>query len=164
MPSLSALSRCILVFVALASAQASDTRWWPEQKTPKTLLIIDAGQFAKLGAAHGGEDSGGTIRPVPTTCWPESLSGLGRAGGERRPGRRIDLGRDARQQILCRMAGTPGETHRHDQKKSTDLWQTVSDYAQRGIVKGYILYNHELVTRDDRRKPSRPMNPPMPPP
>lgn len=151
MPSPLALSRCFFVFIALASTQASDTRWWPEQKTPKTLLIIDSGQFSKLGAAHAGRIPEESSRS-PYHMLAESLSGLAAQAVNEGQGDELIWvamrGNKSYAEWLERLVKRTGVT----KKKSTDLWTTVSDYAKRGIVKGYILYNHELVTRDERKE------------
>lgn len=151
MPSpLALLSRCLVVSLAVATVHATDTRWWPEQKTPKTILVVDSGQFSKLGAAHAGKIPEEPSRS-PYHMLAESLSGL--AAQAVNEGRGDELiwvamrGNKSYAEWLERLLKRTGAT----KKKSTDLWKTVSDFADKGIVKGYILYNHELVNRDDRK-------------
>lgn len=134
-----------------ASSHASDTRWWPEQKTPKSLLIIDSGLFTKLTAAHEGKIPSDNSRS-PYHMLAESLSGLAAQAVNEGKGDELVWvamrGNKSYAEWLDRLVKRTGVT----KTKSTDLWKSVSDYAEKGIVKGYILYTHEMVNRDDRKE------------
>ena len=144
-PRLLSLALCLLPVIATAS----ETRWWPEQKTPKTLAVIDSGEFARLTTAAGTpamDASRSTYHMLAA-----SLAGLAaQAVNEGRGSEMVWVamrGSKSYAEWLERWTKRTGvPTHK------AKLWELVTEYSRQGIVKGYILYTHETVNRDDRKE------------
>jgi len=136
------------VLLSLTTVLASETRWWPEQKMPKTLAVIDSGEFAKLATAHGGMAGDGSRSPYHMLA--ASLAGLAAQAVNEGHGSEMVWvairGSKSYAEWLDRWTKRTGvPTHK------AKLWDLVHAYASQGIVKGYILYTRETVSRDDRK-------------
>jgi len=133
-----------------AASSLSDSRWWPEQKTPSSLAIVDSRDLSKMGAGHEEEIYRDPIRG-PYQMLAASLGGLmAQAVNEDRGSELLWFsvrGNAAYAEWLKRLVKRTGVTTR----KSPDLWELVREQAENGVVKGYILYNHERVSLEERK-------------
>lgn len=133
---------------AQSASETSDTRWWPEQRTPKSLAVMESGVFGKLAKVHGG-DRAAALDSYQMLAM--SLSGLAaQAVNEKGFDELLWIsprGNASYAEWLKRLVARTGVSKR----PCTDLWGLVREYAGKGVVKGYILYKREPVSRDDRK-------------
>lgn len=139
-----------LMFTLTSGFSHSEGRWWPEQKPARELVVLDSGEFAKLSATHGGAISSDNSR-TPYHMLAASAAGLAaQAVNEGRYDALIWIamrGNRSSAEWLERLLRRTGMVR----KKSPGLWPLISQLAQAGVVKGYILYRQERINRDDRK-------------
>ncbi|HBG25566.1 MAG: hypothetical protein A2Y10_05060 [Planctomycetes bacterium GWF2_41_51] len=117
---------CLLLFSGLCflpQAFANDMNWWPQQKAPETI--------AKL---YG-------VRSPADAMLAQSLSGLAAQAVNEDRFKEMVWIEDNRPDYMQWYAGLQDKLHLKESGKY-QLWDLAKRYAEKGIIKGYVLYDY----------------------